>query len=305
MSNYFNQNDITRLNGKLTSHKAGGKKISEEIKYDRLIKGKELPYSKDKTEIVPRRTILPRKRYEFGVDREGLPKLSGPYRFASKPIQDYGRHLPVWTGWRPRYPAEEEKNIPDVMPRSQRGPKYETKIPSEQQIVTDAFRNATAPYPAVPPGFEIPNEYENYNTIYSEGSGTMMGHSGLGQFSLGPGISAGLAQKVSQTASEEAAKAAAEAEKKKKEAEDSGTSFDLGKFIVDTSKDIADIIRLKYQKEIEEEKTEREMIGDPTSPFNQDYIGEEKKGPDIPWGIIGIGAAIAVAAIFIIPKIGK
>lgn len=139
-------------------------------KYARAVRAADSP--PDQTFFALNRTLPPAESITYGADTSVPPILPGPYGLSAPAMQNYGRHRPVWRGWRPERPTTTYPQLGVVMPQEDRTNKFEASIPTEAEIVNMAMRNAVAPYPTAPESQEIPDPYREYN-IYVEPQGSL------------------------------------------------------------------------------------------------------------------------------------
>lgn len=173
--------DLNKAKKKLTPHSVNGKVVGEARKYIQANRGTEGDVAKEEDIIIPSRTLPPTKPIVYGATKYPYADIPGPYLLESKPVKDYGRHRPVWEGWRPARPETSYAELGSKMPVPSRNYKYETDVPGEDEMVDMADRNTSRPYPAVPEGEEIPDVYREYGMYAEEGSENMSGLSDMGQ----------------------------------------------------------------------------------------------------------------------------
>lgn len=171
--------DLKRAKKTLKAHTVNGKAVGGARKYVQPKLGVDGDTSKEIDVIIPSRTLPPTKPYVYGATEYPLGTIPGPYSMESKPIENYGRHRSVWEGWRPERPTVAYDQLGAKMPTPGRNYKYESDIPEERELVGMSIRNATAPYPTVTEGQEIPDPSREYG-MYVEGK-AMSGLNGLGQ----------------------------------------------------------------------------------------------------------------------------
>lgn len=174
------EDNINQVRKRLVSHTEGGNDMSLAGKYARGTRGEDGAPIGD-TFIATSRQLPPDKNYYYGVNKEPLGKVPGPYTVEAPLMQNYGPHRPVWRGWRPKRPETNYPTLGVAMPEPDRTYRMEPSIPGENEVVNMAMRNTMAPYPAVPQGEGIPDPSRNlYMKVQSELSGYLgyMGYMG-------------------------------------------------------------------------------------------------------------------------------
>jgi hypothetical protein len=158
--------DINGVNGALKPYKTGNRPQGMAGKYSRAVRAEDGAPVGD-TRIVPSRTLEPTTDYVYGVDKESAPKIPGPYILEAPLLPGHGDHRPVWRGWRPNRPQTSYAELGASMMISDRTNKFEASIPTEDEVIDMASRNASAPYPALPSSEMIPDPYRTRGMLVS------------------------------------------------------------------------------------------------------------------------------------------
>jgi hypothetical protein len=162
--------DIRKEKAKLKPYLAGGQPMGYGGKFAKArynIDGAPV----EDVNLVLSRTLEPDRKYVYGVDKQPLGKIPGPYMLESEPMENYGPHRPVWRGWRPKRPEESYPELGAKMMQGERTYKIESgidAIPTEKEIIEMAMRNSLAPYPTVPETHPIPDRYREYGIAIDE-----------------------------------------------------------------------------------------------------------------------------------------
>ena len=256
--------DINGVRGALKPYHKNGQPQGMAGKYARAVRAEDGAPVGD-TRIVPSRTLEPTTDYVYGVDKETSPKIPGPYILEAPLLPGHGDHRPVWRGWRPKREEISYRELGASMMIPDRTNKFEASIPTEEEVLDMASRNALAPYPTVPSSAMIPDPFRNRGMAIS-------GFSGLGEDPAGKIEVEPLAAKPSP--------------------DPLGIGIDIGAL----AKDIAGTITAKYSADVETYKAQQSGT----------YVAKPSTAPaPLPWGTILLVGGIALAAVFILPKVLK
>ena len=173
--------DIRDEKGRLKAHKTNGDAQSIAGKYARGTRDVDGAPVED-VHLELSRTLPPDQKYEYGVDKRPLPKLTGPYMLEAPKMPNYGEHRPVWRGWRPVRPPSSYPDVGAEMMVPDRTYKIEASIPTQSEVIDMAARNSLSPYPMVHQDAMIPDPYREYGMFQK---GQMSGYYGMGDLPTG------------------------------------------------------------------------------------------------------------------------